>query len=270
MSTINRISFSLAACMSLLFIFASTASAATASSTPSKPLDTGLLYASHQTATTIFPKQLNTFTAEFRASTTPITALADIELFDQNGKQLLQKDWDTISLVKGSSTIFSLTSPRNLAPGVYTWKASLFTPGWKQQINWYDSAATFAVLGTTTSTSTSDRALLGGLWQKDNKLRSGESQYISANFNTPDQSVGTYIQFDLFDADNNIVLEKGWDNTYLGYGYDTTKTITTPALDPGNYHWGISIFTVGRKNLKAWIDNIAPFIVASSTDSLLR
>lgn len=264
---------------SFIFIFNSgqiTASAATpvqsprgltpASLPPEPAVDSAYLYSYSETASSTFPNDITTFTAQFRSRTRPLNALVDIELFDQTGKQLLQKNWDNVTLTTSSSTNYSLTSPRNLSPGVYTWKAAVFTPGWKEKINWYDSVTTFAVLGTTTNSLPS--AYIGGLWQKDSLLTEGRAQYLVAYFDTPADSTGTNIQVDLFDAHNNIVFEKSWDEVYLGKDYHSSKSVTSPSLSSGEYHWGIALFSTGRKQLISWIDNLAPFEVASSTEDL--
>lgn len=223
-----------------------------------------------QSASTTFSGTPNSFYAQF-ISPTPTTALIDLELFDQDGKQVAQKSWDNVLVnpqgsISGSSTpaLYKLTGPSRLSPGVYTWKAATFSPGWKEKYNWYDSAAHFYVVSSTTI-SFNDDITPSGMWQQQATTTEGNPNYISIDFQNGTKSGGVNLMFAVIDSKGHIIDSKIFNDVYYGPGYTTGKAMhTSTALKPGTYHWAVGIFSTDNIKMYGWYVTDTTFTVIPS------
>ncbi len=75
------------------------------------------------------------------------TVLVDIEVYDRQGNKVFQKWYDNRAFSAGQTRKYSprWTVPSNLAPGTYTVKVGVFTPGWGSNLAWNNGAETVTV-----------------------------------------------------------------------------------------------------------------------------
>ena len=87
-----------------------------------------------------------TIAANVRASQAAL-ALVDVEVYNTDGEKIYQRYWDGQSFKKNRTRTFRTTwqVPANLAPGVYTVKIGVFSPGWGVMHHWNNGARTFTV-----------------------------------------------------------------------------------------------------------------------------
>lgn len=100
----------------------------------------------------------------------------DLELYASNAK-IGQKYVENATVVPGKNITLTLNSPSGLAPGTYTWKASVFTPEWKKVLHWYDPVDSFNVSTTTITT-----IQLVSIERVKENLANGSSTVISPTF----------------------------------------------------------------------------------------
>lgn len=237
---------------------------ALAQTAPTIPNTTAYLNTSYETASTTYGGQSITFYANLSTTLPSVITLVDLELRNEAGKAVAQKSWNNVIILNTNAptNTFSLRSPPNLDPGVYTWKVGLFTPGWKEQINWYDNPQSFAVVSTTTqSFSTTSTAILSGTWQKSSTMHEGNSNYLSAEFASTGFGDTVMVEMDLFDNTNALVAHKTWDYVTIPARQNVFEALRTPVLTAGTYHWGIGIFSPQRKQLLTWYDSPQSFTV---------
>jgi hypothetical protein len=90
-----------------------------------------------------------TITVDVTASTSR-RALVDVEVYDAQGRRVLQRFWDGQSFAAGQRVRYRpvWSSPAGVAGGTYTVKVGVFGEGWSGLLHWNDRAATFSVTGT--------------------------------------------------------------------------------------------------------------------------
>ena len=74
-------------------------------------------------------------------------ALVAMEVYDQSGNRILQRSWDNRSFTTNLRRRFAATwvVPAGLAPGTYTIKVGVFSPGWGTVYSWNDNAGTLKI-----------------------------------------------------------------------------------------------------------------------------
>lgn len=90
-------------------------------------------------------------------SSAATTALVDIEIFSPSGVKLHTKGFDNEVFAANTQRSFIVNwfVPTNSAPGTYTVKIGIFTPGWVDLVHWNNSAITFTVnTASVTATNT--------------------------------------------------------------------------------------------------------------------
>ncbi len=229
---------------------------------------TPFIFSSTETASSTFVDAPETIQVQFSDPTAAVatSTLVDFELFDQNDQRVATTTWENVVFGPSmSTTTLPFKEAGRIAPGVYTLKAGIFNAGWHGLLTWINSITSFAVLGTTTSPlPAGQQILIGGIWQEYPTLPGGTSQNFSAEFITSGANVPVYIEIYLLDNTDHIISDNSWDNVYLDRSYHTTESVVSPPLVPGTYHWGVALFSLGRKMLYNWQDNLAPFAVSSS------
>lgn len=90
--------------------------------------------------TTTFNASINNFTYNQQK-----TFLVDIEIYDNNGKQVGQKVWDKVTLKPFESRDFSMTSSNNLPSGVYFLYVGIYEPGGSKILSWFPRHQNFVV-----------------------------------------------------------------------------------------------------------------------------
>ncbi len=88
-------------------------------------------------------------------SNTSRPALVDVEVYDAQGRLVLQRFWDRQSFAAGQRVRYRpvWSSPAGAAGGTYTVKVGVFGEGWTGLLHWNDRAATFRVTGTAPPTT---------------------------------------------------------------------------------------------------------------------
>jgi hypothetical protein len=80
-------------------------------------------------------------------STAAATVLVDIEIYSAGGTQVFQRAIDRQAFAAGQERTFPVTwtVPAGTAPGVYTVRIGLFSPGWGIVYTWNSNAGQFTV-----------------------------------------------------------------------------------------------------------------------------
>ena len=83
-------------------------------------------------------------------SNAPRRALVDVEVYDAQGRLVLQRFWDRQSFAAGQRVRYRpvWSSPAGAAGGTYTVKVGVFGEGWTGLLHWNDRAATVPRDGT--------------------------------------------------------------------------------------------------------------------------
>ena len=82
-------------------------------------------------------------------------ALIDVEVYDAQGRRVLQRFWDGQAFTAGQRVRYRpvWSAPVGAAAGTYTVKVGLFGEGWTGLLHWNDRAATFGVTDTAPPTT---------------------------------------------------------------------------------------------------------------------
>ena len=95
-----------------------------------------------------------TITVDVTADTSR-RALVDVEVYDAQGRRVLQRFWDGQAFAAGQRVRYrpAWSAPVGAAAGTYTVKVGVFGEGWTGLLHWNDRAATFRVTGTAPPTT---------------------------------------------------------------------------------------------------------------------
>lgn len=196
------------------------------------------------------------------------SVLIDLEIHDQNGNKVAQKDWNNDQFKAEQNQTFNWDTPTNLQPGTYFFSVGIFTNNWQQLIHWYNQIQTFKVNQGSFIPGT---IALSSASASPAAIKAGDSANISVNLTSLNGDSKDFIADILvYDSSAKKVQEKPFNVNLLNKNTIKEFSISSdPSLPAGIYHVSVGLFTANWGSPIKFLASVAKFAIGQNQAILL-